>query len=68
MTTSHEEQIKFDILAKDHLSSEKDVKVNGTLYDTFQEGSKENRFDFVVAVLFNTEVTADDVEMMEEFY
>ena len=67
MTTSSEEQIKFECLTTDHLSGET-VKTNKTTYDSFQEGSKENRFDFVVAPIFNEEVTADDVEMMEEYY
>lgn len=67
MTTSQEDQIKYGIITKDHLSSE-DVKLNETMYDEFQEGSRQNRLDFVIAPLFNEEVTADDVEMMEEFY
>ena len=67
MTTSQEDKIKFNFLTTDYLKDEK-VKVKETFYDEFQEGSKLNRFDFIVAPLFSEECTADDVEMMEEFY
>lgn len=67
MTTGEEEKLKFEFVTKDHLSKE-DVKVTQTMYDEYQEGSRQNRFDYVVALLFNDEVTADDVEMMEEYY
>jgi len=67
MTTSTEDQIKFGFLTVDHLKDET-VKVKETFYDEFQEGAKKNRFDFVIAPLFNEDCSADDVEMMEEFY
>lgn len=67
MTTSQEDQIKLSFITTDFLKDEK-VTVTETFYDEFQEGSKKNRFDCIVAPLFSEECTADDVEMMEEFY
>lgn len=67
MTAGPEESTKFDFITKDHLADEK-VKVSQTMYDEYQEGSRQNRFDCVIALLLNEEITADDVEMMEEYY
>ena len=67
MAANPEERIKFEMISTDFLEAE-NVKPCFTTYDAFQEESRENRFDCVVALLLNEEVTADDVEMMEEYY
>lgn len=64
LTKDNEEKIKFEYLKL----SESNFKVVASVYDDFQEGNKENRFDVVVAPIFSEDCSADDIEMMEEFY
>lgn len=67
MTTMNEDILAVDHIFTDYLEDE-NVDICQTTYDQFKEGSRQNRFDCVVALLLDEKVSADDVEKMKEYY
>lgn len=41
-------------------------KIKYANFESFQEGKRQDKYDFVI--MFTNEMTADDIEMSEEFY
>jgi hypothetical protein len=71
VATTKEDLASFSKIKKAHAGCETLFKDKLTqykaFYDSFQEGSKQSTFDFVIAFL-GEETQVDDIQMQEEYF